>query len=966
MSARSVTGTSEKVNSYTDIRTAADELLRYVSYVSLSESLEAKSGLSAGLSGDDISSGRLCELLLGSGQSIPDYALMKKKLDEIPKVAVDPITKKPKAAEVLSSFYKPAITSANATLKNKVISAVYHSAQGKVDFSASFSDISALFCNMIPSTEMALCVPYFDVKVIYTQETSGIGQLSALKFVGHRPNKITGNKDASSTLLQGYTSRDPIVKAGYDVAGMEIFCLPATLSQLSSQLNSDESLQARGVYALDTLSPLLSIESAGIQQIGFDGSLYAQTKLDLKMILHDRSRLTEISTLVSAEIFPTVSFRITYGWSHPDTNKMTGGVYAKLINSMRVTQDFVVTSVKIASKDSTALSIDVSLVSRGAQGMSGAKVITADGQYVPFSVLLSLIKQFLGLKNNSQNNPSVNFEKIGSTIVSYASPGASKNNYIKIDDYYDLYDKVLGTVGKDAITADADIKAISDRLNTLQSNGGTYTPTADDFNNVLQFKYAAPCIFEHGSNLTETFNYKDELGLTEDQYIVKRTYEIGLSSQLVNWGTAYDSAPIVPLSAAVAKLVAKPLLLSNPDIDEVRIHCFSFSSACGEMAEENIGNFPIVLDQLKPRQVDKQEVEGLTSRSSANSALKFIMRQPNDPASPFFGLNNELNARSEIIKKYSSITGSAADAAQAQMDTELDANQALIDSKNRLLLAGKGIGFVDGAFVPARIKYQIDVLDCTSEDASSDTSAPPSNAVQKKIARIMIYDEKAGAFNKLANLLFSMINSNGMARMSKDGASLPPESLSQAGNINDFLKIMDQKSINSEQLITYGLSNKVRARQIMSNAYPVITIGSDSGMIKGATFSSQPAGEVQSSYLLTALTSTGGSRQGDNPNSALLDDVLIIPSTVTISMLGNVLITRGQTYFVDFNTGTTLDNSYTVTSVSHTIRQGTFETVATLAPTNSVSMRSTARQLEELATLVKNTAGTRVDTTTSR
>jgi hypothetical protein len=963
MAGRSITGTAEKVNSYTDIRTAADELLRYVSYVSLSESLEAKSGLSAGTSGDDVSSGRLCELLLGSGQPIPDYALMQKKLSEIPPNAIDFITGKPTGAEIRTSFYRPAITSTNATLQNKVISTAYHSAQGKVDFSASFSDISALFCSLIPPTEMALCVPYFDVKIIYVQESSGIGQLSALKFVGHRPNKITGEKNSSNSILQGYTSKDPIVKAGYDVAGMEIFCLPATLGQQSGQLNSEESLQERGVYALDTLSPLLSIESANIQQIGLDGSLYAQTKMDLKMVLHDRSRLSEVSALVSSEIFPTVSFRITYGWSHPDTNKMTGGVYAKLLNSMRVTQDFVVSSARVASKDALSLSLDVSLVSRGSQGLSGAKVITAGGEYIPFTVLLSLVKQFLGLKTSSANNPTVSFEKIGSTIVSYSSPGASKNNYIKISDYYDLFDKILGTVGKDTIAANADIQAISDKLNSLQTNGGTYTPTADDFNGVLEFKYSDPCIFSFGENLNDTFNYREELGLTPDNYIVKRVYDIALESKLANWGQAYESAPIVPLSAAVAKLVAKPLLLSNPDVDEVRIHCFSFSSACGEMAEENIGNFPIVLEQLKPRQIDKQEIEGLTARSSANSALKFIMRQANDPASPFFGLNRELTARSDIKKKYAALTGSEAEAAQAQMDQELDANQDLINSKNRLILESKLINFVESSFVPARIKYQIDILDCTTEDSNSASIPPVSNARQKKIARIMIYDEKAGAFNKLANLLFSMINSNGMAQVSRSGASIPEASLalSNVSSIREFLQVMDTKNIGSNDVITYALSNKVRARQIMSNAYPVLAIGSDSSMIKNASFSSQPSGEVQSSYLLTALKGTGGSKQGDNPNSALLDDVLIIPTTVTISMLGNVLMARGQTYFVDFNTGTTLDNSYTVTSVSHNIRQGTFETSAVLAPTNSVSMRSTSRQLEELATLVKNSAGKRVD-----
>jgi len=54
--------------------------------------------------------------------------------------------------------------------------------------------------------------------------------------------------------------------------------------------------------------------------------------------------------------------------------------------------------------------------------------------------------------------------------------------------------------------------------------------------------------------------------------------------------------------------------------------------------------------------------------------------------------------------------------------------------------------------------------------------------------------------------------------------------------------------------------------------------------------------------------------------------LIVIPAQMNMMSLGNPLATMAQQYFIDFQTGTTLDNLYIVTGHNHTFSPGKFET----------------------------------------
>ena len=911
---------TENSTRYTELRANADELLRYVSFASSKDIKTAQSELSTFTQGvRDISYG-LNEFLLSNNEPIPLYDEAK-KLYENEK-------KEYKRDNALSTTkYKPFSDNSDKVLKEKIISLFYHSPTIKSNCTSVLSDISALFCSMMPTTEMSLCVPYFDVRLIYPAGSDSVPGLDVLKFVGKTSaGKTFKSKDVESTY-------------GYDVAGMEIFTMPQTIAPTTDSLKTTAAYQLRGVDVLDPIQPLMSIENASIQQIGFGGGLSIQTRVDLKLVLHDRSRLSDIESLVTSSAFPLVKFRITFGWSHPDTNKMTGNVYAKLINSMRVTQDFAVGSVSLGTKDSSSLSVNISLVGAGSHSLNSSKIIGATGKIVPYTALISLIKQYIILKTDpnirrgKNVDESATFSKVGSTVVTSISTAASSNKFINVDDFYRIYEKLQQEMNDELLNSLVDDLLALPVIDKQPS---------EEFSKLFDFKQDQSGQIENSILLTNNLFFSEEFK--------NRINEIAAQNSLAP-SQDTNQTTIIPLAEMISHLVAKPLLISQPDIMEVRIHSAAFNSACGEMANEFIGDFPIVKSKfIDYKEADAKEKK-INLNTSSNTVINLLLKQVNNPASPFYGLSSDYNAAAEAAKNLRE-TVTDPEQLQIALQNNSDSLRIKIDDINANILQRKNITLQDTAFIPPRVKIVVEVIPAYANPDERYTSS-------KKIARIIIYDDRCGDFNKYGNLLFSMINSNGVARLSADAGK--ENFLSKAENASQLLQTLEKTPEVSDKLnlsqklpmFTYILENKKRIREIASNLYPTFIIGSEGSLITDASYTSQPGGDLQSGFLLSALIDQDGSALGEGSDSPLIDDVLIIPSSLTVSMLGNTCIARGQTYYVDFNTGTTLDNTYTVTSVTHNISPGSFTTSAIMSPLHSATIKSVERQMQELVKRVK-------------
>jgi len=186
-----------------------------------------------------------------------------------------------------------------------------------------------------------------------------------------------------------------------------------------------------------------------------------------------------------------------------------------------------------------------------------------------------------------------------------------------------------------------------------------------------------------------------------------------------------------------------------------------------------------------------------------------------------------------------------------------------------------------------------------------------------------------------------------------DPASYAMHQTLLAGAENKVINGKDYRKVIEEKLGSGGL-NFNDVKQVMKAAYPTIIYGSNGSTVKNISVSANTSGEL-SQVLMN--DSYGQIRDGVIKGKNYENDyesITLLPNTVSLSMLGQPMIGRGNNIFIDFGTNTSLDNIYTVKSVSHSLSKGDFSTTVQLVPSNmgAISsfkerMRNTLDVLEE-------------------
>ena len=148
--------------------------------------------------------------------------------------------------------------------------------------------------------------------------------------------------------------------------------------------------------------------------------------------------------------------------------------------------------------------------------------------------------------------------------------------------------------------------------------------------------------------------------------------------------------------------------------------------------------------------------------------------------------------------------------------------------------------------------------------------------------------------------------------------------------------------IYDRQSSPYEALNKENSREeqklILERGVPVITPGTNGTLVINSTISSKTDGTQGSIYLLRAMGTTNKGGQAQTSESGLEEEghlpLRTLPVQVTLSTFGVPTARLYQSYFIDFNTGTTLDNLYVCTQIQHNIVPGKFTTSWTFAYTN--------------------------------
>ncbi len=215
-----------------------------------------------------------------------------------------------------------------------------------------------------------------------------------------------------------------------------------------------------------------------------------------------------------------------------------------------------------------------------------------------------------------------------------------------------------------------------------------------------------------------------------------------------------------------------------------------------------------------------------------------------------------------------------------------------------------------------------------------DNVIPPKNSdnglyPNKTILRIHIYDEEAVMSPKEHTLLSSMTE----------------------GTTGRIVTLKSTKTKNSDEekdpITNITNMNFNQAKQFIKRAYPTIIYGSSTSTVRNLSVTSNTSGELSNIIMVESYGNLKNAQVGGFNKESNFETVTIFPNTVSCTLMGMPMISRGNTIFIDFGTNTSLDNIYTVKDVTHTIRAGDFSTTLGLVPSNMGAVSAFASQMSE-------------------
>ena len=250
------------------------------------------------------------------------------------------------------------------------------------------------------------------------------------------------------------------------------------------------------------------------------------------------------------------------------------------------------------------------------------------------------------------------------------------------------------------------------------------------------------------------------------------------------------------------------------------------------------------------------------------------------------------------------------------------------------------------------IKFKMPIVhmnfDCLTANGIS------SKDPERSILRISIYDRANSPFSSSAEILQSIYQGNFNKTFGKfienrrdfeknyrKGAQKErrenlvrfnkkqKDELKRLSDLKIITKNADGTySVNSSVYNQSGPKNyKASLKDVYKQSYPSLTFGTQNSVMISANVSTLNDNKL-STIFMTRPERNDQSLINNRINQNL--PLVILPTQASVEIFGCPWVNFGQQIFLDFETGTTLDNRYVVTGITHDLTPGKFTTKLTL------------------------------------
>lgn len=787
---------------------------------------------------------------------------------------------------------------------------------------ASIRDTNRIgtFLNAIPSVELSRCVPLLEIgfELAFPGENMS-DKKSAAEFSARAPtllryiNGVSSNYGAAdSTMAAASINKVNLESRAHTrtlgeqwknsvsvTSGMELFTTPQTLASPDSTLNE----KSRPVPVLDPYTSFMSIDSFEITAAPAGGAMsYKSAKLNIT--LHDRSRLHEIAALIKPDAYSRTTVSVTYGWSHPD--KSYNNPIADLINQMVVRDEkYNIVNSSFSFGGSGGVKITLQLAMKGGSELNVVRISDSPAQA---NIEKELEELSEAIADAREKIPGLKKPDLPvKNIRVYQLIDAAANNSELLDDYDSKKDlpnlkKFIADMKrpnsksgtKDTVKGleehlDKIVKWVTEKDKDKNKFNASNKDRKLNVNKLLGDKFTKMMgVTTDG----KTFKARDPYYNTKDLFW-KDNKDI---KGIVEKGEYSTKSPRdhVSLAKLMMYYVGLPLK-SVGQFDEVQFVYYPLNSEAGAAWGTNLAGFPIDADYFK--EVIVQHSKG---KRNANMTVREFVQLLNssilsDIRSKAYGLSSLYNQR-----KTEDPTG----------DPTLQGKFSANDITNKLT----GYGIKSGVFRKPVIELQIECRGAKVID--TNTAAPSKQPNSMRIVRIHVYDKLSSAYEPTLKVL--------QAQQSLEKLTGGEET--QMKNVVSSLGVgfnfADNKFESYEQL-----------KRVVSQVTPFLTYGSNNSGILAATMQTMQNSDLATVNMQRAM----GPQYNSEPNGSSISTLplRVQPSQLDMTFIGCPLLNLTQQYYVDFNTGTTIDDLYVLTGLSHKIAAGKFESTAKFTPMNA-------------------------------
>jgi hypothetical protein len=827
------------------------------------------------------------------------------------------------------------------------------------------SGAAALFMNSIPTLEFSRCQPYLDITLVSPMNGLGDdGRIQTLSLAQHVLGQSQPTSDVDrmlataldETAIQGrLESEDARRAAGLDAegkktsegsdetstsddidvatVGMEIFTAPQTLvPTLGDQLETYGDFEAfsdvkdedgnvisaggrRGAPIIDPFRPLMSIEDFGISVSPSKGMMSHKTA-DLSLVLHDRSRLTEISEFVKPDLYGRSELMITYGWSHPDDDIAgSGNYYGAFLNALKVTEKYMIVNSSFSFDDVGQVKIKLKLSTKGATNMDTNNI--SQGEDIEDA--LQALKDMVDV-----------IKKLKATAIADAKSAGGKDAAKEAKDVFGASFFSAASDTSRAVTMDEEtqkaLKKYISKNRGAEGTSGELAKTLEDmFGKDGSGGAAANLKKTIADAVAEKMSHLKSMRSSRKDPFAKEVSGNNGSKSYVNipqWSKDH-----VSYGALLMYMVGKPLAATKR-FDEIQFLFYPMNDKASYLKDLTVAEIPINLKQfdLVFKENTKNSVNLPLGRFMTMVGKEFIHSQTAEA----YGLASLYDTDDEGKK-------------QVKEKFKEDPTKLNDEKKKRLEDAYGATSELE--FKMPRVSFHI--------EAVPGKKTGHEEGRRSTILRIHVYDSVCTPHTALSRLSqATRSNSLGLLTSAASKAAREPD-LNKEDGIDADISV-DHRSSFLEKLqeaLDYGLLEAVPSmsedeassydpaeqpdtyfrvkggfpalKNFIQSTMPSIIYGSTNSAVLSADLSSMNDPKLASINMMRGGMGGGTTAQGVRDAGVPLQTA---PVTLSLNTFGCPVISYGQNFFVDFGTGTTIDNTYVVSGIDHTLSKGKFET----------------------------------------